>query len=61
MVVQMNGTELLVGISREQNGPFAWKLGRKVKRSNTLCHEPLDALSSFTVAPVLRRQDKGDR
>lgn len=32
----------------------------KVKRSNTLCHEPLDALSFFTVAPVLRRQDQSN-
>lgn len=61
MVVHMNGTELLVGFSREQSGPFAWELGRKVKRSNTLCCEPLDALAFFSFAPILRRQDQSNR
>lgn len=62
MVVQMNGSELLVGFSVEQSGSFGWELGRRVKRSSALYHEPLDALSFFTVVLVLRRgEDQSSR
>lgn len=49
------------GIFKRTEWAVCMETREKSQRSNTLCHEPLDALSSFTIAPVLRRQDQSDR